>query len=257
MFVFSVRRVRWILRGILLAIALVACAQIQGPRQFSNRIEGTRPVPTALAQFTPIALTRNAIHFLPNANLYVRFFLPALPANLKETVFLKASERQASSNYFMDAKSPPWQLAGWNVFGPWPTKDVIDALGIDADNVAVLAGYDRDNGRKVYLPVDVYENKNQLTGRTYTFHFISGKALQSLEIFVTNAAAAPVNAHTPSPRCNTKFNPNCRLYAAGSAQSFPIDLSGSPEGEYHVRLVGHVPGSLESISEDFVLYHHP
>lgn len=241
----------------MLALPLAVCAQIQGPRQFNNRIEGTRPVPTALAQFTPIAVTRNAVPFQSNANLYVRFFVPSLPAKLKETIFLRASERQASSNYFMDAKSPPWKLAAWNVFGPWPTRDVIDVLGIDPDNLAVLAGFERDNGGRVYLPVDVYENKNQLTLGTYTFHFISGKALQSLEIFVTNAAGAAVKAHTPSPKCNIKFNPNCRLYAAGSAQSFLIDLSGSPEGEYHVRLVGHVPGSLESISEDFLLYHHP
>jgi hypothetical protein len=249
-------RVRWIVVGVFLTM-LEAYAQVQGPKQFSNRVEGTRPVPTALAQFTPIALTRNAIHFQSNAKLYVRFFVPQASANLKQRVFLKAIERQDSSNYFMEAKSPPWKLADWNVFGPWPTRDVIDGLGIDADNLAVLAGYDEDNSSRVYLPVDIYEDDKQLTQHTYTFHFIAGRPLQSLEVFVTNAVGGRVDAHTPTLKCNTVLNPNCSWCKAGSAQSFTFNLSSFPAGEYHVRLVGYVPRSLESISEDFVLYHHP
>jgi hypothetical protein len=231
--------------------------QTGGAKQFANRVEGTRPVPTALAQFTPLALTRNTVHFHSNANLYVRFFVPPLPAELKQGVFLKAGEREPSSNYFMVAKSPPWKVSDWNVFGPWPTKDVIDLLGIDADNLAVLAGYQRDGSREVYLPVDIYEDSKQLTQHTYTFHFIAGRPLQSLEIFVSNSSGRRVDAHTPTMRCNTAFNPNCKWCAAGSAQSITFDLSTFPADEYHVQLIGHVPGVLESISEDFILYHHP
>jgi hypothetical protein len=170
---------------------------------------------------------------------------------------LKAKERQDTSNYFMNAKNPPWKSGDWNVFGPWPTKDVIDVLGIDASNVAVLASYDRDGASSVYLPVDIYEDKSQLAPHLYTFHFVTGKPLQSLDITVTDASGAKINAHTPSLKCPTSFNPNCKLYAGGSALSFPLDLSGSPQGLYHVRLVGHIPGSLEVVSEDFVIFHHP
>ena len=174
---FSIMRLcRVVAGGVFLATTLAAYAQIKGPKQFDNRVEGTKPVPTALAQFTPIALTRNAIHFQQNANLYVRFFVPQLPANLKKSVFLKASERQGSANnYFMEAKDPSRNPGLWNVFGPWPTRDVIDVLKIDADNIAVLAGYDKDNAGTVYLPVDIYEKDNQLTQHTYTFHFITSK----------------------------------------------------------------------------------
>jgi hypothetical protein len=247
----------WTFGLMLFAVAEMTSAQIAGPKQFGNRVEGTRPVPTALAQFTPIALTRNAIQFHSNANLYVRFFVPQIPPAADQSIFLRASEREPSSNYFMAAKSAPWKPADWNVFGPWPTKDVIDVLGIDADNLAVLAGYRRDTSEEVYLPVDIYEDKSQLTQNTYTFHFVVGRPLQSLEIIVSNAAGKRVDAHTPTLKCNAAFNPNCKWCAAGSAQSITLDLSAFPAGEYHVQLIGHIPGSLESISEDFALYHHP
>jgi hypothetical protein len=257
MFDYSSVWIRWSIRGIFLLVAgsSAAYSQQAGSKEFANRFEGTRSVPTALSQFTPIALTRNAIHFQHNSTLYVRFFLPPIPT--AHGVTLRAKERQDSSNYFMDAKNPPWKPGDWNVFGPWPTKDVIDALEIDADNLAVLASYERDGASSVYLPVDIYEDESQLTGHTYMFHFVTGKPLQSLEISVTDATGAKVESQTRTLKCPTSINVNCKLYLGGSAQSFPLDLSRQPQGLYHLRLIGRIPGSLEIVSEDFVIYHHP
>jgi len=245
-----------------LAMSLIAAfasswAQLIGPRQFANRVEGTKPVPTALAQFTLIALTRNAVHFHSNDTLYVRFFVPPMPLAQKDGIFLRALEREATTGYFMTAKNPPWKVGDWNVFGPWPTKDVIDILGIDAGNIGVLASYRDDNSGDVYLPIDLYEDSNQLSAHTYTLHFIAGRPLQSLDINVSNASGQHVDAHTSTFRCNKAFNPNCIWCAAGSVQAITFDISSASAGVYHVQLVGHVPGSLETISEDFALYHHP
>src|SRR5204862_2099265 len=55
---FSIMRLcRVVAGGVFLATTLAAYAQIKGPKQFDNRVEGTKQVPTTSAQFTPIALT--------------------------------------------------------------------------------------------------------------------------------------------------------------------------------------------------------
>jgi len=157
----------------------------------------------------------------------------------------------------MRSKSAPSKEGTWNVFGQWPTKDVIDRLDIDAGNVGVLAEYRVGNKLPVCLPVDVYQDAKQPAKPAYTFHFITGQDLQSLDISVTNKAGAQVNLPKPKLMCNKSFNPNCKLYAAGSTQAFDLDMSRFPEGEYHLKLTGHVPGNSTPTSLEIVLYHHP
>ena len=250
--------IRLIVAGIFLSAGPAASAQIQGMRAFDNRIEGTNVHSNALQDFTLIAIHRSFQLFAPNATLRVRFFLPRLAGNLHGKVFVEAVELQDSFHYFMQANnSSRWKDGSWNVFEPWPTQDVIDRLGLQARNLGVLAGYRTGNDRPVYLPVDVYQNEGQFATKSYMFHFITGQDLQSLEISVTNSAGVEMKVPKPHLKCNKTYNPSCKLYAAGSAQAFPLDMSLLPPGEYHIKLLGHVPGTLTPTSLDFVLYHHP
>ena len=57
MFTASLVRMCWVAVDVLLATAVMAYAQIEGPKEFKNRTEGIKSVETALASFTPIALT--------------------------------------------------------------------------------------------------------------------------------------------------------------------------------------------------------
>jgi hypothetical protein len=139
-----------------------------------------------------------------------------------------------------------WKNNGWNIFEPWPTKDVIDKLGLQPTNIGVLARYEIRGAPAVYLPVDVYQTNSQPKG-TYTFHFITASDLQTLEVSVTNEKGALSKAP----------NPNCKLYAAGSSQAFILDMSGLRPGEFHIKLLGRIPGELTPISLDFVIYHQP
>jgi hypothetical protein len=249
---------RLIFTGLLLSSASAAYGQVRGMQTFDNRNEGTNIHTNALQDFTLIAIHRNFQVFSKNATLHVRFFLPRMADNLNKKVFVQAAELQDSFHYFMEAKATSkWQDGGWNVFGPWPTKDVIDQLEIQARNLGVLAGYRIGNDRPVYLPVDVYQNDGQFATTTYTFHFITGQDLQSLEVSVTNSAGLEMKVSKPQLKCNKTYNPSCKLFAAGSAQAFPLDLSLLPQGEYHIKLLGHVPGTLTPTSLDFVLYHPP
>jgi hypothetical protein len=123
-------------------------------QNFENRVEGTNVHPHALQDFTLIAIHRDFERFKQNAELRVRFFLPPAVANADKKVFVEAVELQDSFHYFMQAKSSSaWKRGNWNVFGPWPTKDVIDPLGLLSENIGVLAAY---RAGMDHLPVDVY-----------------------------------------------------------------------------------------------------
>jgi hypothetical protein len=247
---------RLVAGGVLLAMVAAPCSPAQ-MQEFPNRREGTTVHVDALEDFTLLAVHRNFESFPRNANLNVRFFLPKLPDNPTKDVVVEAVELQDSVHYLMRSKNAPSIGGTWNVFGQWPTKDVIDRLGIDAGNVGVLAEYRVANKLPVCLPVDVYQNGKQPGRHAYTFHFITGQDLQSLDISVTSKAGAQVNLPKPKLICNKSFNPNCKLYAAGSTQAFDLDMSPLPEGEYHLKLTGHVPGNSTPTSLEIVLYHHP
>jgi hypothetical protein len=241
---------------LLLSAAAVSMAQIQGMKAFENRMEGTNVHTNSLQDFTLVALHRSFAAFSPNATLHVRFFLPSVPPSSQREVFVEASELQDSFHYFMQAKNPrKWNYGKWNVFEPWPTKDVIDRLGLRYENIGVRAGYRNASGPPVYVPVDVYQSENQPVSSLYTFYFISGSDLQALDVSVTPSNGIPIKGLALQQKCNKSFNPSCRLYAAGSIHSFPLDMSKLPQGEYHVRLTGHVPGSLIPTSFNLVLYH--
>lgn len=242
--------------AVLLSAAAVSMAQIQGMRAFENRVEGTNVHTNALQDFTLVAVHRSFAAFSPNATLHVRFFLPSGPASTQREVFLEASELQDSFHYFMQAKNPRrWEYGKLNVFEPWPTKDVIDRLGLHYENIGVRAGYRIANGPPVYVPVDVYQSEGQPVSHVYTFYFISGSDLQALDVAVSNSGGMVMKELALEQKCNKSFNPSCRLYAAGSTHSFSLDMSTLPQGEYHVRLTGHVPGSLTPTSFNLVLYH--
>lgn len=247
---------QWIVAATFLSAGPATVAQVQGMQAFGNRLEGTNIHTNALQDFTLVAIHRSVQAFTPNATLHVRFFLPQMTGDSDRKVFVEATELQDSFHYFMQAKdSIKWNDGNWNVFGPWPTKDVIDRLGVQSSNVGVRAGYRIANGPPVFLPVDVYQINAQPNTGAYTFYFVSGSDLQSLDVSVTSSKGAAIKALSLQQRCNKAFNPDCKLYAAGSTHAFSLDMSALPRGEYHVRLLGHVPGNLTPTSFDILLYH--
>ncbi|HEY6350218.1 MAG TPA: hypothetical protein VI636_12495 [Candidatus Angelobacter sp.] len=237
---------------------VVAFTQIQGMQDFPNRREGTNIHRNALQDFTLVAVHRNFNRFSPNAKLKVRFFLPKLNGAQGRTVSMRAVELQDSSHYFMEAKeSVQWKDGEWNFFTPWPTRDVIDPLGLSPTNIGVLAQYRVRNHLPIVLPVDVYQKDTELTRSAYTFYFMSNKDLQSLDVSVSDAAGKAMLIQVPQLRCPKAHNLECVKYAAGNTYPFDLDLSSLPEGEYHVKLVGHVLRDVTPVSPpEIVLYHH-
>jgi hypothetical protein len=242
--------------GMLLTGGMMCLGQVQGMRSFDNRVEGTNIHNNALQDFSLLAVHRNFSMFGQDSNLHVRFFLPRESEGSRPEIFVEASELQDSFHYFMHAKnSPAWVPGQWNVFEPWPTKDVIDRLQLQYGNIGVRAGYRFANRPPVYLPVDVSPAKAFGTSHAYVFFFVSGSDLQALDVAVTNSTGVAMTRVGLEQRCNKTFNPGCKLYAAGSTHSFSLDMSGLPQGEYRVRLTGHVPGSLTPTLFSFNFYH--
>lgn len=229
-------------------------SQIVGMRDFANRLEGTTIQLNALNDFTFVALHRYCERFSKGSTLNVRFFLPQI-ATEDSKVFVEAVELQDSLHYFMTAKAAPWRRQAWNIFGPWPTRDVIDPNGIASDNVGVRAAYQIGNKTRVWLPVDVYSTDPQIPGRKYLFYYVTAQDLQSVDISVTNAHGQPVSITKPILQCNKGRNLNCLLYAAGNTLNFELDFSALSEGQYYVHLVGRIPKTFRTASAITAFYH--
>jgi hypothetical protein len=229
---------------------------LQGPMQFDNRVEGTTVHRDDLEDFTLLAIHRSFEEFPRNSRLGVRFYVPSLDQTATQTVFVQAGELQdTSQHYFMHSK-PITQLESnaFHVFTPWPTADVIDRLPIKPKNIGVLAGW-QESGSTIYSPVDVFEIGHHPSDGPYTFWFVVGHNVQTLEIFVTNERGQRVLPLLGKQTCNLSIDPDCALYPSASTQAISIDFSSVPGGKYKVRFVGHFPGSSKQFAFPVLIYH--
>jgi hypothetical protein len=172
-------------------------------------------------------------------------------------VFVQAAELQdTSKHYFMHSK-PIAKLAvnAYNVFAPWPTTDVIDKLKIRTKNIGVLAGWQSAGDITVYTPVDVFQAEHRPSNGPYTFWFVVGQNVQTLDVLVSNEQGRRVLPSLASQTCNLDMDPDCALYPAASTQALAIEFSSLPAGKYDVRFVGHVPKSSRTFAFDVRVYH--
>src|SRR5215470_1643355 len=122
-------RTGWLLVFISVLLTSTNPCKQEGLRNFSNRQEGCNLVPNAGADFKLIGLHSGFQHFSSNSNLKVGFFVPSRKDSGARSLWVQAVEAQDSFHYFMKSNdSTQWHENAWNVFKPWPTKDVIDPL---------------------------------------------------------------------------------------------------------------------------------
>jgi hypothetical protein len=241
---------------LFLAIGVVV-AQVNGMKDFGNRLEGTNIRPNGADDLVLLGLDGHFDKFDANANLRVRFFFPKVDTVGGSSVLLEAVELHDSFHYLMRAKTADWTRGDWNEFQPWPTTAVIDVLQLKSNNLGVRIEYQPGGQHKVYVPAYVYHGPGEEPQRTYTFHFKTGQDLQQLEIFVLNSSGEEVAINKPDLQCSKARNANCVLYAAGSTQAFSLNMGSLSEGEYEVRLVGHIPRTSFPASLRIPVYHHP
>ena len=105
---------------------------------------------------------------------------------------------------------------------------MLDPLGVQATNLAVLASYIDETGNRIYLPVNVSSATSALSSQTYTFQFTTAWDIHSLE--------------------NTLSGPD------GLSETLPVNQCRS-DGIYRFHLLGHIPNNSLT-PELFVKFHH-
>jgi hypothetical protein len=241
----------------LVAAVLVAPDEIEGMKDFGNRVEGRAIEPHGSEDLTILGIHRTFEQFPKYANLRVRFYLPKVVVgggpNPSRKVFVEAREIVDIQHYFMQSRQSKWTDGDWNIFTPWPTKDVIVPLDIGSSNLAVVAGYRDGNAPPVFLPVDVLSGSPRTVKPSYTFHFQTSWDLHALEKSIVEPSG-----HTTSLKTEIcTISPGCILYPATSSNAFELDMSSFPEGVYTMHLVGHVPGNSMKPDLTIQIYHRP
>ena len=243
----------------LLVLAITVKAfQTDGMREFPNRREGTTIRQNAADDFKILAVHRGLATFTRNTQLLVHFFTPPTDNPKVPTINVEACELQDTHHYLMQAKPDPnWKSGQWLTFGPWPTSDVIDRVPVGTGNLGVLTTMLPENaGTPVYLPAEVATPGEHHATAAYTIFFVTGKDLQKLNISVTTQSGTKNTPSTPPQECDTRLNPNCTVYRAGSTQAIDIDFSRMNDGIYHIAFTGTIPRSSVVPSIAFSLYHH-
>ena len=224
-----------------------------GLQDFANRVEGTNIRKNALNDLQLLAVHRGAAVYGSNANLHVRLFAPPEAG----TLFVEAWELQDLHHYYMKSKSSVrWTFGQWNVFEPWPTRNVIDTLPVPPTNLGVLATYQSAASSTVQLPASVYADTAPPTASIYTLFVRTGRDLQSVDTIVHDAADRQTTIQDAHVSCNTTRNRNCVLYPAGSVQAFDVDMSPLAAGIVRVQLSGRVPRSTDRVALSIPIYHH-
>jgi hypothetical protein len=248
---------QYIMRHLALPIVMLAlCAEtgLSQMRNFPNRTEGTW-APHGDADMELLGVVRSRINFKPKTDLRVHFFLPsastAQASSAQTSVLIQAREIVPLHNYYMQSKPGTWSFGNWNDFGPWPTGDVLDSLGIDSSNLAVLASVRLDTGALAYLPVEVLTTGASSLSSLYTFQLTSSWNLHSVE----SALITPSGRTEQLPLLQCSAGPTCILHDADTPFSFSLDLGGRPEGIYRVHIVGHVPNNSFHPELSVQIYH--
>jgi hypothetical protein len=151
----------------------------------------------------------------------------------------------------MQSKPNTWRLGEWNDFGPWPTRDILDQLGIMPGNLALLASFRRSTGDLIYLPVEVLVHGAPLSSSTYTVEVKSSWNLHAIETSIIN----PSGKIEELPIQGCSFGPTCILYDADTPFSINLNLNGQPEGVYRFHIVGRVPNNSLRPELSVKIYH--
>jgi len=240
-----------LLGAALLSTFTTGAGPIEGLKDFVNRLEGTSYQQHGNEDLRLVSIQRSAEKFSRDSKLKVRFYLPTVSRETKYTVFVEAQEKQDFHRYFMQVKDQPWTQSSWNTFEPWPTRDIIDPLGIESGNLAVRAGYRLENHSSVMLPVDLY-SKDLVQSKTYTFYFVPSEDLHSLHVEALDSRDTRT-VLTEKMECG--LFANCTLFPATATRSFELDMSTLKSGPYLIKLVGHVARSGRILTAAFTLYH--
>lgn len=206
-----------------------------------NRYEGLISIQTGNPDLEVLSFTCMLEEYgKEDVVLRVKFF-----SNAKGDLSVTAQEIETDRQYYMVAKRKNWQAGEWNVFGPWPTKDVIKKEDILSDNLGVLIS----GGGNQLQPAFVYHSQPPATANAYRMHLRSNKTFASAQVSLYG---------TPG-----RGQPNPKTWGLAkqvAGMTFRIDLDVSGYGKGPMRLVikrRPEAGGAPPPEREYRFYHNP
>lgn len=201
----------------------------------ARRQEGTVRTPVS-AKFTLVSMTGFKLRYPQDhsAPLYLMFFLPSTGA-----AYVRAAEIQPSKSYLMTVLQERWD-AGEVAFGPWPTGDVLVPLGIESDNLGIVATASRDPSAsgEIY-PVIVADTIKPPPIGQYEVVVRSDTGLAPLA-WAVHAVA--------SGRKQRVASGSIPRVVAGQAARIALDSATWPDGLYEIDFKGDLLSGGETIA---------
>ena len=227
------------------ALALRAPAQDDRWRSVNdrgNRYEGRVEIPVSSPELEIVSLAGFREPYDEDAVLFVKFFL-AEPA----PVTLQGLELQIDTQYLMEAKAGDWKVGEWNIFGPWPTRDVLDREGIPFTNLGVLITQEAESLRR-YLPTFVYHSDPPRRAERYVLHLRPRVRLRKLSYTLTQLG---------DPEVELKAGRRLEDMEAGAPVRLELDAGEAKEGWLRVDVEGSYKSEPGGPKLSFELYHRP
>ena len=175
----------------LSAVALSAVAQEDAGDRWArrndrgNRYEGRREIPVSRPDFELISFLGHQEDYEVDVELRVGFFVPEAGG---ATIY--AQELRDEKQYWMESKPGDWQVGGWNEFGPWPTREVLDEEQIAAWDFGLYVEVEAAAGSQdaIHLaPAVLYHSEVPDRLEVYTLCLRPNWDLKRLEVSVSPA----------------------------------------------------------------------
>ena len=162
--VFSARII--LLLFIVIFFSIEAYAQVSDSwkaiNDRGNRYEGRIEIPVSNPDLELLSFVGFMQEFDRESILKVRFFLP-----LRSQVIIQAQELYPEKNYWMESKPGDWNVEEWNLFEPWPTKDVLDSLHIGSSNLGIIIRLNKKMSNEI-APAFIYHSGLPVSPIKYT-----------------------------------------------------------------------------------------
>lgn len=209
-----------------------------------GRMEGLRKVPTDAFDLDLISFIayRENFSLQSTKHLNIKFFLEN-----NDNVYITAVNLtgEGRSNYQMKPLKTYYN-SGWQEFNSWPIGDVIKPLGINPNNIGIIAkkSFDRP-GSGIIVPIILYENNYPEQQDKYTIHLLPKNTLSYINYWVIsiddNHVIVPEDELTNKP-ANIPFK-------------ISFSLKGQKKGKYKLMISTEELGSTVGPDRYFEFYH--
>lgn len=238
------------LTGVSLTLSSAVIAQEPSQRwktrnDRGNRWEGRVEIPVGRPAIELLSFVGFREPYAGGEDLEVRFFLPQAA-----DVVIRAREIEERVQYLMVVKDREWAAGEWNVFGSWPTGEVLAREGVPTGNLGVVVRLGAGEAA-TWVPALIYHSSPPETLSSYLLHFRPGSDLSEIVYRIYDGEEELSQARLVDLRAFVPF-------------AIELETAGLPAGSLRLELRGELRGKpcgAENQSScpggSFLIYHQP